>query len=136
MKVVTGVVGNDIHVVANRLIELSLKARGFEVFNLGVNTYLEEFLDAVVETNADVLLISSLNGEAEGWARELKILKAKYHNLLDNVCFAIGGNLVVGTGSADDIVPKFKNYGFDLVFHQVDLNTGLDELEAYLKENK
>jgi methylaspartate mutase sigma subunit len=31
-------------------------------------------------------------------------------------------------------VPKFKGYGFDLVFHQVDLNTGLDELEKYLKE--
>lgn len=136
MKVVTGVVGNDIHVVANRLIELSLKARGFEVFNLGVNTYLEEFLDAVVETNADVLLISSLNGEAEGWARELKILLSKYHNLLDNVTFMIGGNLVVGTGSADDIVPKFKNYGFDLVFHQVDLNTGLDTLEVYLEGKK
>ncbi len=136
MKVVTGVVGNDIHVVANRLIELSLKARGFEVFNLGVNTYLEEFIDAVVETNADVLLISSLNGEAEGWARELKILLSKYGNLLDNVTFMIGGNLVVGTGSAEDIVPKFKNYGFDLVFHQVDLNTGLDELEKYLEDNK
>ncbi len=36
MRVVTGVVGNDIHVVANRLIEISLRERGFEVFNLGV----------------------------------------------------------------------------------------------------
>lgn len=134
MKVVTGVVGNDIHVVANRLIDLSLQARGFEVFNLGVNTYLEEFIDAVIETNADILLISSLNGEAEGWARELKVLKSKYGNLLDNVVFMIGGNLVVGTGSADDIVPRFKNYGFDLVFHQVDLNTGLDALEEFMKE--
>lgn len=133
MKVVTGVVGNDIHVVANRLIDLSLQARGFEVFNLGVNTYLEEFIDAVIETNADILLISSLNGEAEGWCREVKILKSKYGNLLDDVVFMIGGNLVVGTGSADDIVPKFKNYGFDLVFHQVDLNTGLDELEKFME---
>ncbi|UTJ05323.1 methylaspartate mutase subunit S [Arcobacter roscoffensis] len=136
MKVVTGVVGNDIHVVANRLIDLSLQARGFEVFNLGVNTYLEEFIDAVIETNADILLISSLNGEAEGWARELKILKSKYGNLLDDVVFMIGGNLVVGTGSADDIVPRFKNYGFDLVFHQVDLNTGLDELEKFMEGRK
>ncbi|MAD42939.1 MAG: methylaspartate mutase subunit S [Arcobacter sp.] len=136
MKVVTGVVGNDIHVVANRLIDISLQARGFEVFNLGVNTYLEEFFDAVIETNADVLLISSLNGEAEGWCREVKILKSKYGNLLDDVVFMIGGNLVVGTGSDEDIVPKFKDYGFDLVFHQVDLNTGLDALEKYLKEKK
>jgi len=133
MKVVTGVVGNDIHVVANRLIELSLNARGFEVFNLGVNTYLEEFFDAAVETQADILLISSLNGEAEGWAREVKLLKSKYKTL-DNLVMMIGGNLVVGTAPAEEIVPRYKNYGFDLVFHQVDLNTGLDTLEEYLKE--
>ncbi len=133
MKVVTGVVGNDIHVVANRLIELSLHARGFEVFNLGVNTYLEEFFDAVVETGADILLISSLNGEAEGWSREIKLLKSKYKNL-DNLVMMIGGNLVVGSANAEDIVPKYKKYGFDLVFHQVDLNTGLDTMEEFLKE--
>lgn len=136
MKVVTGVVGNDIHVVANRLIDLSLRARGFEVFNLGVNTYLEEFFDAVVETGADVLLISSLNGEAEGWSREVKLLKAKYKNL-DNLIMMIGGNLVVGSGNAEEIVPKYQNYGFDLVCHQVDLNTGLDSLEEFIeKRNK
>lgn len=133
MKVVTGVVGNDIHVVANRLIELSLLARGYEVFNLGVNTYLEEFFDAVVETGADVLLISSLNGEAEGWGREVKLLKAKYKQL-DNLIMMIGGNLVVGTGNADDIVPRYKNYGFDIVCHQVDLNTGLDLLDTFIEE--
>ena len=135
MKVVTGVVGNDIHVVANRLIELSLNARGFDVFNLGVNTYLEEFFDAAVETQADILLISSLNGEAEGWAREVKLLKSKYKTL-DNIVMMIGGNLVVGTAPAEEIVPRYKNYGFDLVFHQVDLNTGLDTLEEYLKERE
>lgn len=135
MKVVTGVVGNDIHVVANRLIELSLNARGYEVFNLGVNTYLEEFFDAVVETGAEILMISSLNGEAEGWSREVKALKSKYKNL-DNLIMMIGGNLVVGTGNAEDIVPRYKNYGFDIVCHQVDLNTGLDMLESLLEEKK
>ncbi|KGJ87909.1 methylaspartate mutase subunit S [Thalassotalea sp. ND16A] len=133
MKVVTGVVGNDIHVVANRLIELSLNARGYEVFNLGVNTYLEEFFDAAVETGADVLMISSLNGEAEGWSREVKLLKAKYKHL-DDIIMMIGGNLVVGTGNAEDIVPRYKNYGFDIVCHQVDLNTGLDMLETLIKD--
>jgi len=135
MKVVTGVVGNDIHVVANRLIELSLDARGFEVFNLGVNTYLEEFFDAAVETDADILLISSLNGEAEGWAREVRNLKSKYKTL-DNLIMVIGGNLVVGSADAETIVPKYKKYGFDLVFHQVDLNTGLDTLEKFIQERK
>ena len=131
MKVVTGVVGNDIHVVANRLIDISLEDRGFEVFNLGVNTYLEEFMDAVIETDADVLLISSLNGEAEGWSRDLQILKNQYN--FDDVTFMIGGNLGVGEMDAEELVPKFKNYGFDLVFHQTDLNYGLDKLEEFLE---
>ncbi len=133
MKVVTGVVGNDIHVVANRLIDLSLRARGYEVFNLGVNTHLEEFFDAAVETGAQVLMISSLNGEAEGWGREVKLLRAGYRNL-DDLIMMIGGNLVVGSGNTEDIVARYKKYGFDLVCHQVDLNTGLDMLAALLDE--
>jgi len=132
MKVVTGVVGNDIHVVANRLIHISLEARGFEVFNLGVNTSLDEFIDALIETKADILLISSLNGEAEGWCRELPFIKSQHD--LSRVTFMIGGNLAVGEANHDTIVPKYQAYGFDLVFHQIDLNTGLDRLEAYLKE--
>lgn len=135
MKVVTGVVGNDIHVVANRLMELSLNARGYEVFNLGVNTHLEEFFDAVVETGAEILLISSLNGEAEGWSREVKALKAKYKHL-DNLIMMIGGNLAVGRGDAEEIERKYKNYGFDLVCHQIDLNTGLDWLEEFIEKRK
>ena len=132
MKIVTGVVGNDIHVVANRLIDISLQSRGFEVFNLGVNTYLEEFIDAVIETDSKVLLISSLNGEAEGWCRELH--KYKTHDCLKDVVFIIGGNLSVGEGDETQIVPKFKEYGFDLVFHQVDLMDGLQEIEKYVKD--
>ena len=135
MKVVTGVVGNDIHVVANRLIDLSLQARGYEVFNLGVNTHLEEFFDAVVETGAEVLIISSLNGEAEGWAREVRLLKVQYKSLNDLIMM-IGGNLVVGSGNTDEIVAKYKNYGFDLVCHQMDLNEGLDLLAALIEEKR
>jgi len=133
-RVVTGVVGNDIHVVANRLIEISLKERGFEVFNLGVNTYLEEFIDAVIETDADVLLISSLNGEAEGWSRDLLFLKSRYD--LGDVLFVIGGNLSVGEANSAEMEKKYRAYGFDLVFHQIDLNKGLDIVEETLKSRK
>ena len=126
-------VGNDIHVVANRRIDLSLRARGYEVFNLGVNTHLEEFFDAVVETGAEVLMISSLNGEAEGWGREVPLLKSRYSNL-DDVIMMIGGNLVVGSGNTEDIVARYKKYGFDLVCHQMDLNTGLDMLQSLSEE--
>lgn len=131
MKIVTGVVGNDIHVVANRLIDISLQSRGYEVFNLGVNTYLEEFIDAVIETDSKVLLISSLNGEADGWCRDL--YKYKNNNKLKDIIFVIGGNLSVGEGDESLIVPKFKEYGFDLVFHQIDLLEGLETMEEFMK---
>jgi len=97
-----------------------------------VNTYLEEFIDAVIETDADVLLISSLNGEAEGWSRDLLFLKSKFD--LDGVLFAIGGNLSVGEANAEDMSQKYRAYGYDLVFHQIDLNEGLDIIEQTLKE--
>jgi len=132
MKVVIGVVGNDIHVVANRLIDISLQSRGYEVFNLGVNTYLEEYVDAVIETDAKVLLISSLNGEAEGWCRDLLHLKTKYK--LDDVIFVIGGNLSVGEGEESQIVPQFEEYGFDLVYHQKELIVSLDSLDKFVEE--
>lgn len=132
MKIVTGVVGNDIHVVANRLIDISLQTRGYEVFNLGVNTSLREFIDAVVETDAKVLLISSLNGEAETWCRDLENFKKQFD--LKDVLFVIGGNLSVGEKSADEIVPLFESYGFDMVFHQIDLSFGLDLIDLKLKE--
>ena len=132
MKVVTGVVGNDIHVVANRLIEISLQSRGYDVFNLGVNTSLDEFIDAVIETDADILLISSLNGEAEGWCRDLP--QYKTNPRLKNVTFVIGGNLSVGEADVSTIVPQFQSYGFDLVFHQIDLLEGLDTLDKFVQK--
>ncbi len=135
MNVVTGVVGNDVHVVANRLIEISLKERGFTVYNLGVNTYLEEFLDAVLETDAELLLVSSLNGEAEGWCRNLKILRSRYRFRRDPL-FVIGGNLGVGEMDPETLGPKYRGYGFDLVYHQVDLNEALDEVERVLEARR
>jgi methylaspartate mutase sigma subunit len=130
LKIVTGVIGNDVHAVANRLIELELEERGYTVFNLGVNTMIEEFIDAIVETNSSVLLISSLNGEAESWTNTLHTFKEKNH-LLSKVLFVIGGNLSIGE-SRSDINKQFKKYGFDMVFHQQNLAESIDKIEKKL----
>ena len=61
-------------------------------------------------------------------------LKSNYD--LKNVVFMIGGNLGVGEMNPAEIVPKFKDYGFDLVFHQVDLNEGLDVLEDFIGKRR
>jgi methylaspartate mutase sigma subunit len=62
--VVTGVIGDDVHVIGIRLMEYALRSAGFRVVSLGPLAPKQEFVDAAIETNADALFISSLNGHA------------------------------------------------------------------------
>jgi len=63
--VVTGVIGDDVHVIGIRLMEYALRQSGFTVVSLGPLAQQKEFIDAAVETAADALFVSSLNGHAE-----------------------------------------------------------------------
>ncbi len=48
--------------------------------------------------------------------------------------FVIGGNLSVGEADSVEMERKYRDYGFDLVFHQIDLNEGLDIVEETLRD--
>lgn len=63
--VITGVIGDDVHVIGIRLMEDALRQSGFTVVSLGPLAAPKEFIDAAIETAADALFISSLNGHAE-----------------------------------------------------------------------
>jgi len=63
--IVTGVIGDDVHVIGIRLMEYALRQNGFNVVSLGPLAQKKEFIDTAIETAADALFISSLNGHAE-----------------------------------------------------------------------
>ena len=63
--IVTGVIGDDVHVIGIRLMEYALRQNGFHVVSLGPLAQQKEFIDTAIETAADALFISSLNGHAE-----------------------------------------------------------------------
>lgn len=63
--VVTGVIGDDVHVIGIRLMEYALRQSGFNVVSLGPLAPQKEFIEAAIESDADALFISSLNGHAE-----------------------------------------------------------------------
>jgi methylaspartate mutase sigma subunit len=65
VTVVTGVVGDDIHVVGLRILEYALRKAGTRVVSLGPLVSQREFINAAIETDADALFVSSLNGHAE-----------------------------------------------------------------------
>ena len=63
--VVTGAIGDDVHVIGIRIMEYALRQSGFTVHSLGPLASQKEFVEAAIETAADALFVSSLNGHAE-----------------------------------------------------------------------
>ncbi len=59
-KVVIGTVKGDIHDIGKNIVIVLLKGSGFEVIDLGVDVPPEKFVEAVRESNAQVLGLSAL----------------------------------------------------------------------------
>lgn len=131
-RVVIGVIGDDIHIVGNRVIQLALEESGFQVFNLRTRIRPEQFCQAALEVNADAVFVSSLNGEGEYWCADLRGLFRKAG--LEHTLLYVGGNMVVGNRPKQEVVELFKKYGFDRVYHQeTDITGAIADLEEDLK---
>jgi 5-methyltetrahydrofolate--homocysteine methyltransferase len=59
-SMVVGTVKGDIHDIGKNLVAMMMEGAGFEVFNLGVNTSVEEFRAALEEHQPDILGMSAL----------------------------------------------------------------------------
>ena len=130
-RVVIGVIGDDIHVVGNRIMELALEQSGYDVFNLRTRNRPGHFSEAALEVNADAVFVSSLNGEGEYWCVNFRKQFAA-HGLSDTLLY-VGGNLVVGERPESDVVSIFKGYGFDRVYYQKpDIDQAIADLDKDL----
>ncbi len=59
-KVVIGTVKGDIHDIGKNLVAMMLEGAGFEVVDLGINTPVEQFLEALEEHRPEILGMSAL----------------------------------------------------------------------------
>ena len=57
---VIGTVKGDIHDIGKNLVGMMMEGAGVEVFNLGINTDVDEFIDALEEHDATILGMSAL----------------------------------------------------------------------------
>lgn len=137
--IVTGVAGDDIHVMGIRLVEHALKAAGARVVSLGVMTPLQEFVEASVETAADAVVISSSNGHAAISCDGIR--DAFVEGGVGHVRLYIGGKLRVGSksGTHEEVEREFRTLGFDRVFSSdTDLDAAMrliaDDLAAAGRE--
>lgn len=113
-NIVTGVIGEDVHIVGIRIIEHALNDSGFNVHSLGGQVSQEEFINAALETNADAILISSFSGHAEILVRSFR--EKCDEAGLDNIILYIGGSLLLSDEKWEQVEEKFKKLGFDRVY--------------------
>lgn len=131
--VVTGVIGEDVHIIGIRVLEHALTQAGFKVVSLGIHTSQEDFMDAAKETKADAILVSSLAGHARITASGLrdKCIEAG----LRDIRLYIGGMLAVDEPKWEDTQKTFREMGFDRVYPPstlpgqviADLETDIDD---------
>lgn len=111
---ITGVIGEDVHVIGIRILEYALGEAGFKVVPLGSQVSQKEFIDAAVEADADAILISSLSGHAESLVPGLreKCIEAG----IGDVLLYLGGFLVVGEMMWESAEKRFRELGIDRVY--------------------
>jgi len=112
--IVIGVIGADVHAVGNKIIEYTLHNAGYNVVNIGVLSSQEDFINAAIETNSELILVSSLYGHGEIDCRGMreKCIEAG----IGNIHLYVGGNIVVGKQDFHQVKETFEKMGFDRVY--------------------
>ncbi len=59
-KIVLGTVKGDLHDIGKNLVGMLIESGGLEVINMGVDVSAEDFIDAIIEHEPDILALSAL----------------------------------------------------------------------------
>jgi methylaspartate mutase sigma subunit len=112
--IVIGTIGSDAHVTGQFIISRALEDAGYTVVRLGACVPQQEFIEAAVETGAQVIMVSSLYGMAyfDCEAMRDKCIEAG----LRDVLMYIGGHLGTNREKWEDVEARFRGIGFDRVY--------------------
>lgn len=128
--IVIGVIGADVHAVGNKIIEYTLTNADYNVINIGVLSSQEDFINAAIETNADLILVSSLYGHGEIDCRGMR--EKCIESGIGDIFLYVGGNIVVGKQDFQQVVNTFYNMGFNRVYPP---GTPIDNALADIRED-
>ena len=128
--ILIGVIGSDVHAVGNKIIEYTLTEAGYNVVNIGVLSTQEDFINAAIESEANLILVSSLYGHGE---LDCKGFKEKCIEAgLEDVLLYVGGNIVVGKQDFKDVEQRFLDMGFNRAFPP---NTPIEKILPIIKKD-
>lgn len=89
-KVIIGTVKDDLHDIGKNIVALMLKSHGFECIDLGVDVSAEKFVDAVKNSDANVICMSALLTTSMVHFKDV-IEAFKAAGLRDRVLICVGG---------------------------------------------
>ena len=89
-RMVIGTVKGDIHDIGKNLVGMMMEGAGVEVFNLGINTDVDEFINALEEHNATILGMSALLTTTMPYMKVV-IDELKQRGLRDKNIIMVGG---------------------------------------------
>jgi len=89
-KVVIGTVKGDIHDIGKNLVAMMLEGAGFEVFDLGINTDADKYINALLEHDADILGMSALLTTTMPYMKVV-VDELKNRGLRDKYIVLVGG---------------------------------------------
>lgn len=90
IKVVLGVVEGDTHDIGKTLVKIMMESGGIEVYDLGRDVPLNQFIEKAEEVGADFIGMSTLMTTTMG-GMEIVINKLKEKNIRDKYKVLIGG---------------------------------------------
>ncbi|MBQ7077911.1 MAG: corrinoid protein [Lachnospiraceae bacterium] len=93
VKVVIGVVEGDTHDIGKNLVKIMCESAGFEVYDMGRDVPIDDFIDKAVEVDADFICLSTLmTTTMQGMKDVVEHLKER--GLRDRFKVMIGGGPV------------------------------------------
>jgi methylaspartate mutase sigma subunit len=132
---ITGVIGEDVHIVGIRILEHALRNAGYKIVALGAQTPQDEFINAAKETRADAILVSSLSGHAN-------VLVAGFRDKcieagMKDIILYLGGQLIIGEMEWPEVEKIYTGMGFNRIYRpNVEIPQIIQDLETDLKKKK
>lgn len=115
-KIVIGTVAGDLHDIGKNLIVMMFRGAGFEVIDLGVDVQPEDFAQAVINHQPDILAMSAMLTTTLGMMSET-IKEIERREIRNKLRIIIGGN-----PATKDFAQAIKADGYaGDVFKAVDL---------------
>lgn len=132
LKGVNVVIGStDVHEFGKEVIRNYLRKAGATVFDLGTSVAISEIADTLIETGSNILCMSTYNGMAYSYGRDLT-KKLKDENIT-GTHIIMGGRLNEAMDGSDvpvDVTDKLKSMGINA---DNDIDTIVETIIGYLK---